>query len=89
MSWLNKLLPSRINTNGINRRTVPEGVWTKCTGCNAVLYRAELIRNLEVCPKCSHHMMIRARVRLEQFLDEEKISMSHNTVFFSLPSVPA
>lgn len=71
MSWLNKLLPSRINTNGINRRTVPEGVWTKCSGCNAVLYRAELIRNLEVCPKCSHHMMIRARVRLEQFLDEQ------------------
>ena len=71
MSWLNKLLPSRINTNGINRRTVPEGVWTKCPGCNAVLYRAELARNLEVCPKCSHHMLIRARVRLEQFLDEQ------------------
>jgi len=71
MSWLNKLLPSRINTNGINRRTVPEGVWTKCSGCNAVLYRAELVRNLEVCPKCSHHMLIHARARLEQFLDEQ------------------
>jgi acetyl-CoA carboxylase carboxyl transferase subunit beta len=71
MSWLNKLLPSRINTNGINRRTVPEGIWTKCSGCNAVLYRAELVRNLEVCPKCSRHMMIRARPRLEQFLDEQ------------------
>ena len=70
MSWLNKLLPSRINTNGSNRRTVPEGVWTKCPGCNAVLYRAELVRNLEVCPKCTHHMLIHARPRLEHFLDE-------------------
>ncbi len=71
MSWLNKLLPSRIKANGINRRTVPEGVWTKCSGCNAVLYRAELVRNLEVCPKCSHHMLIHARPRLQHFLDEE------------------
>jgi len=71
MNWLNKLLPSRINTNGINRRTVPEGIWTKCPGCNAVLYRAELARNLEVCPKCKHHMLIHARPRLEQFLDPD------------------
>jgi len=71
MSWLNKLLPSRIKANGINRRTVPEGVWTKCSGCNAVLYRAELVRNLEVCPKCSHHMLIHARPRLQHFLDED------------------
>jgi len=71
MSWLNKLLPSRIHTNGSSRRTVPEGVWTKCTGCSAVLYRAELIRNLEVCPKCAHHMLIHARPRLESFLDED------------------
>ena len=71
MSWLKKLLPSRIKTNGASRRTVPEGVWTKCPNCNSVLYRAELIRNLEVCPKCNHHMRIQARARLEQFLDEE------------------
>lgn len=71
MSWLKKLLPSRIKTNGTSRRTVPEGIWTKCSKCNAVLYRAELIRNLEVCPKCSHHMRIGARARLEQFLDEQ------------------
>jgi acetyl-CoA carboxylase carboxyl transferase subunit beta len=71
MNWLNKLLPSRINTNGINRRTVPEGIWTKCPGCNAVLYRAELGRNQEVCPKCKHHMLIHARPRLEQFLDAD------------------
>jgi acetyl-CoA carboxylase carboxyl transferase subunit beta len=71
MSWFKKILPSRNKTNGTSRRTVPEGVWTKCTACNAVLYRAELDRNMEVCPKCDHHMRIAARVRLEHFLDEE------------------
>ena len=71
MSWLKKLLPSRIKTNGATRRSMPEGVWTKCKGCNSVLYRAELSRNLEVCPKCSHHMRIGARARLDQFLDPE------------------
>ncbi len=71
MSWLDKLLPSRIKTNGASRRTVPEGVWTKCDNCNAVLYRAELMRGLEVCPKCSHHMRIGARSRLDGFLDRE------------------
>jgi acetyl-CoA carboxylase carboxyl transferase subunit beta len=71
MSWFEKILPSRIKTNGNNRRTVPEGVWTKCVACNAVLYRAELDRNLEVCPKCNHHMRISARVRVESFLDNE------------------
>ena len=71
MSWLRKLLPSRIQTNGTSKRTVPEGEWTKCTTCNAVLYRAELERNIEVCPKCSKHMRIHARKRLEQFLDPE------------------
>lgn len=71
MSWFKKLLPSRIKTNGTTRRSVPEGVWTKCPECSAVLYRAELARNLEVCPKCSHHMRIHARERLDQFLDPE------------------
>lgn len=71
MSWFEKILPSRIKTNANTRRTVPEGIWTKCTGCNAVLYRAELDRNLEVCPKCNHHMRISARIRVERFLDEE------------------
>ncbi len=71
MSWIKKLLPSRIKTNGAARRTVPEGVWTKCPECNAVLYRAELERNLEVCPKCAHHLRIKARHRLERFLDPE------------------
>jgi len=71
MSWFKKLLPSRIKTNGSSRRSVPEGLWTKCAECGAVLYRAELARNLEVCPKCSHHMHIKARARLDQFLDPE------------------
>ena len=70
MSWLDKLLPSRIKTNSANRRTVPEGVWTKCDSCNATLYRAELTRNLEVCPKCGRHMRISARARLDNFLDQ-------------------
>jgi len=71
MSWFKKILPSRNKTNGTTRRTVPEGVWTKCQECNAVLYRAELDRNNEVCPKCDHHMRISARVRLETFLDSD------------------
>tara|TARA_R110002072_G_scaffold93607_5_gene207392 strand:- start:10055 stop:10918 length:864 start_codon:yes stop_codon:yes gene_type:complete len=71
MSWFKKILPSRNKTNGTTRRTVPEGVWTKCQECNSVLYRAELDRNNEVCPKCDHHMRISARVRLESFLDIE------------------
>ncbi len=71
MSWFEKLMPSRIRTEGGNKRTVPEGLWTKCEACGSVLYRAELERNLEVCPKCSHHMRIGARRRLETFLDEE------------------
>jgi len=71
MSWFKKILPSRDKTNGTTRRTVPEGVWTKCQECNAVLYRAELDRNNDVCPKCDHHMRISARVRLETFLDSD------------------
>ena len=69
MSWFQKFRPSRIRTEGGNKRNVPEGLWTKCTVCTAVLYRPELERNLQVCPKCSHHMRVGARNRLEQFLD--------------------
>lgn len=72
MSWLKKFLPSQIRTEvGERRKSVPEGLWAKCPGCNSVLYRAELERNLDVCPKCAHHMRIGARRRLEAFLDEE------------------
>ena len=69
MSWFHKLRPSRIRTEGGNKRNVPEGLWTKCAVCTAVLYRPELERNLQVCPKCSHHMRVGARNRLGQFLD--------------------
>ncbi|MGD8874185.1 MAG: acetyl-CoA carboxylase, carboxyltransferase subunit beta, partial [Gammaproteobacteria bacterium] len=70
MSWFSKLVPSKIRTVGGNKRTVPEGLWVRCDGCGAVLYRSELERNLDVCPKCSHHMRIGARLRLKMFLDE-------------------
>jgi acetyl-CoA carboxylase carboxyl transferase subunit beta len=70
MSWFQKLLPSRIRTEG-GAKKVPEGLWTKCPACNAVLYRAELERNLEVCPKCAHHMRIGGRTRLDRFLNAE------------------
>jgi acetyl-CoA carboxylase carboxyl transferase subunit beta len=69
MSWFQKFRPSRIRTEGGNKRNVPEGLWTKCGVCTAVLYRPELERNLQVCPKCSHHMRLGARNRLELFLD--------------------
>ena len=71
MSWFEKLLPTRIRTEGGAKRTVPEGLWTKCDVCSAVLYRAEVERNLDVCPKCSHHMRMGGRRRLEAFLDAE------------------
>lgn len=71
VSWFKKLIPSRIRTEGGSRRSVPEGLWSKCPACEAVLYRAELERNVEVCPKCSHHIRQSARHRLSQFLDPE------------------
>jgi len=72
MSWLEKLVPSRIKTRR-RTRSVPEGLWSKCPGCDSVLYRAEVERNVYVCPKCSHHMRIGARQRLELFLDPGSI----------------
>ncbi len=71
MSWLQKLMPSRIRTEGTTSKgKVPEGLWEKCDGCGAVLYRPELERNLEVCPKCGHHHSIGARKRLPALFDE-------------------
>jgi acetyl-CoA carboxylase carboxyl transferase subunit beta len=70
MTWFEKIMPSRIKTER-RTRSVPEGLWIKCPACDAVLYRAELERNLQVCPKCSHHMRIGARDRLETFLDAD------------------
>ncbi len=72
MSWLKKLMPSGIRTEKSGagkRRSVPEGLWEKCDRCGAVLYRPELEENLEVCPKCSFHMPIRARARLNSLFD--------------------
>jgi acetyl-CoA carboxylase carboxyl transferase subunit beta len=68
MSWFDKLMPSRISTEK-RKHSVPEGLWVKCSGCSAQLYRAELKRNLHVCPKCNHHLQLGARERLELFLD--------------------
>ncbi|VAW54924.1 Acetyl-coenzyme A carboxyl transferase beta chain, partial [hydrothermal vent metagenome] len=74
MNWFEKLMPSRIRTEATGaekKGSVPEGLWTKCNACQAVLYRAELERNHDVCPKCQHHMRMSARRRLENFLDED------------------
>jgi acetyl-CoA carboxylase carboxyl transferase subunit beta len=71
MSWFEKLMPSRIRTEASSKRAVPEGIWAKCPGCSSILYRAELERNLEVCPKCGHHNRVGARRRLDGFLDPE------------------
>ena len=70
MTWFEKIIPSRIKTER-RTRSVPEGLWMKCAACDAVLYRAELERNLHVCPKCGHHMRVGARERLEHFLDPQ------------------
>lgn len=71
MNWLERILPKSDNSS---KHEIPEGVWTKCEACDQVLYRAELERNLYVCPKCGHHMRIKARVRLDSFLDENNRS---------------
>ncbi len=71
MSWLTKLMPSRIRTQGGGKGAVPEGLWEKCDRCGAALYGPELEQNLRVCPKCSHHMAIGARERLVAFLDDD------------------
>ena len=72
MSWLEKLLPPRIqHTDPAGRRTIPEGLWIKCPSCETVLYKTDLEQNQNVCPTCSHHHRIGARARLNLFLDNE------------------
>ncbi len=71
MSWFSKLLPPRINKAGVAKKSIPEGLWSKCSACEAVLYRADLDSNQSVCPKCGHHQRIRARDRLDSLLDAE------------------
>lgn len=71
MSWIDKIIPSGVSkTDTEKRANVPEGLWRKCAKCDSVLYRPDLERNAEVCPKCDHHMRITARRRLDLFLDE-------------------
>jgi acetyl-CoA carboxylase carboxyl transferase subunit beta len=72
MSWIDKILPSGVRSEeGEKRTSVPEGLWKKCVKCDAVLYRPDVERNDDVCPKCDHHMRIGARRRLDTFLDQE------------------
>jgi len=71
MSWFQKLMPSRIRTEGGKTRKVPDGLWIKCKQCEAVLYRPELERSVMVCPKCDHHMALSGRARLDTFLDQD------------------
>ena len=72
MSWLDKLLPPKIqHTDPAERRSVPEGLWVKCPSCETVLYNTDLQKNVNVCPKCGHHHRIGARARLDALLDAE------------------
>jgi acetyl-CoA carboxylase carboxyl transferase subunit beta len=72
MSWLQKLLPPKIQrSDGASRKTVPEGLWTKCKACDAVLYSTDLEKNLNVCPKCGYHERLGARPRLDALLDPD------------------
>ncbi|MDA0237418.1 MAG: acetyl-CoA carboxylase, carboxyltransferase subunit beta [Proteobacteria bacterium] len=82
MSWLQKILPPKINTLDTfktPRKLVPEGLWSKCPACEAVLYQSELEENLQVCPKCSHHGRLNARQRLDSIFDEgQRIEVGRN-----------
>jgi len=71
MNWFKKLLPSHIRTESSARKNVPDGLWCKCDGCGAILYRADVERSLYVCSKCQHHQRMRARKRLITFLDQD------------------
>ena len=72
MNWFDKIIPPKIKT-GIGKRGVPEGVWNKCSACQAVLYGMELQHSLQVCPKCDHHMRLGAEARLRTFLDPDEL----------------
>jgi acetyl-CoA carboxylase carboxyl transferase subunit beta len=74
MNWFEKLIPTTIRTNSDNKSAVPEGVWVKCKNCDGVLYRPELERNMQVCPKCDYHFRISARIRLKIFFDEDSFT---------------
>jgi len=71
MSWLQKLLPPKIQRSSTPKKNVPEGLWTKCPSCEAVLYSTDLEKNAHVCPKCGHHQRMGARARLDSLLDQD------------------
>lgn len=71
MSWLDKIIPSISRTDTKRSTKVPEGLWEKCVKCDAVLYKPEMEKTLDVCPKCDHHMRVGARARLNMFLDAQ------------------
>ena len=80
MSWIEKILPPRINRNDSSTRRVPEGLWVKCPSCETVLYKEDLQATLNVCPNCSHHMRIGARDRIDALLDPEgRVEIGQNT----------
>ena len=80
MSWIEKLLPPRINRTDNGSRRVPEGLWVKCPACEEVLYKEDLKATLNVCPKCSHHMRIGSRARIDSLLDAEgRVEIGSNT----------
>lgn len=80
MSWIEKLLPPRINRSDANARRVPEGLWVKCPSCEEVLYKEDLKQTLNVCPKCDHHMRIGSRARIDALLDAEgRVEIGANT----------
>lgn len=71
MSWLEKIIPPRIKRSSNTKKTIPDGLWVKCPSCESVLYRADLEINLQVCPKCEHHLRISARKRVDHLLDDD------------------
>ncbi|OUW01053.1 MAG: acetyl-CoA carboxylase carboxyl transferase subunit beta, partial [Betaproteobacteria bacterium TMED156] len=71
MSWLEKIIPPRIKRSTNPKKTIPDGLWVKCPSCESVIYRADLEMNLQVCPKCEHHLRISARKRINHLLDED------------------
>ena len=89
VNWFERILPPKVKSAGSgNKRGVPEGLWTKCTSCGAVLYRAELDRNQEVCPKCGQHLRISAVARLTHFLDDaewEEIAVTSSRWMREIP----
>jgi acetyl-CoA carboxylase carboxyl transferase subunit beta len=80
MSWIDKILPPRINRSSDGARRVPEGLWVKCPSCESVLYKEDLKATLNVCPKCSHHMRLGARDRIDALLDADgRVEIGENT----------